>query len=291
MAFDPKKIVSVSLNKIAASRTTRSGINLYKSLMVSTVLYRARTCVIMEKYNGPFSQTKTYAEYSEVTEQSSEKEIQTTDIDEYDFEETDSSDSGEQINEIKQTDVDEYDSFSQQMVVSVPETPSESSEDKENNAEPQKNDVIANDSTHKSLSANVLQSCENTMQNLDSKEISKCERCKKRRMTEVESAVDSILPKKTKLNSSEDISNESDLKSKPEPMDGVQITQLVDSFTGLLAQSCTPTPESDQSSFYGQNKESFKGHGLSEAFNYCSSQIKECFETLSAPIIQLGITA
>lgn len=98
-SMEAQRIVAVSLGKIAASRSTRSGIRLHKSLMVSTMLYKARTVVIMEKFNGPFSKTmdedddessslESREKFADC-EQAAGKVEQTTDLDDYDDDETD----------------------------------------------------------------------------------------------------------------------------------------------------------------------------------------------------------
>ena len=50
----------------------------------------------------------------------------------------------------------------------------------------------------------VLKSCENTTHNLDSQVITKCERCTKRRLTEVESEVETITSPTKKSRQSDD---------------------------------------------------------------------------------------
>lgn len=295
---EAQKIVAVSLSKIAASRATRSGINLYKSLMVSSVLYKARTVVIMEKYNGP-SQPEQESPKVPEEQESLESNLQTTDIDDYE---------------------DDQDNNSSE------ESEEEDSEDKENCSVSEDNEIqqtskLTQEDNNSKVICNpgnsqteVLKSCENTTQNLDNNEITKCERCTKRRITELDCAVESILPKKFKSSeeqeekehyNSENQDNEQ--QSVSEPMEGIQITQLVDSFTGLLSSACSNSNQgienssssthvlksSDQNSFLHVSKSSCSkstSHGLSEAFNHCSTQIKESYDTLSSPILALGIT-
>merc|ERR1719328_23772 len=46
----PQRLIAVSLGKIAASRGQRGGPQLRKSLMISTLLHKARSTVMLESY-------------------------------------------------------------------------------------------------------------------------------------------------------------------------------------------------------------------------------------------------
>lgn len=49
--METQRLISVSLGKIAQSRSQRGGINLHKNLLVATVLHKARTAYMMESYS------------------------------------------------------------------------------------------------------------------------------------------------------------------------------------------------------------------------------------------------
>uniref|UniRef100_A0A8D8XS66 Immediate early response gene 5-like protein n=1 Tax=Cacopsylla melanoneura TaxID=428564 RepID=A0A8D8XS66_9HEMI len=58
MASDAQKLISLSLTKIAQSRSQRKGLSLHKNLLVATVLQKARYIFMEEAYNmihGPLS--------------------------------------------------------------------------------------------------------------------------------------------------------------------------------------------------------------------------------------------
>lgn len=60
MASDAQKLISLSLTKIAQSRSQRKGLSLHKNLLVATVLQKARYIFMEEAYNmihGPLSNT------------------------------------------------------------------------------------------------------------------------------------------------------------------------------------------------------------------------------------------
>uniref|UniRef100_A0A0B7BKT3 Uncharacterized protein n=1 Tax=Arion vulgaris TaxID=1028688 RepID=A0A0B7BKT3_9EUPU len=50
VSMETQRLISVSLGKIAQSRSQRGGINLHKNLLVATVLHKARTAYMMESY-------------------------------------------------------------------------------------------------------------------------------------------------------------------------------------------------------------------------------------------------
>ncbi|CAH2002159.1 unnamed protein product [Acanthoscelides obtectus] len=51
MASEAQKIIGLSLTKIAQGRMHRSGVNLHKSLLVATVLQKARYIFMEEAYS------------------------------------------------------------------------------------------------------------------------------------------------------------------------------------------------------------------------------------------------
>lgn len=69
MATDAQRLISISLTKIAQSRSQRGGVSLHKNLLVATVLQKARYIFMEETYHmvhspTPYS-TQDYASYDE----------------------------------------------------------------------------------------------------------------------------------------------------------------------------------------------------------------------------------
>lgn len=50
-SVETQRLITMSLGKIAQSRSQRGGLNLHKNLLVATVLHKARTAYMMETYN------------------------------------------------------------------------------------------------------------------------------------------------------------------------------------------------------------------------------------------------
>jgi len=62
MNTEAQRLITVSLGKIAASRSQRGGINLHKNLLVACVLHKARTAYMMENLQTMLANRKAQAE-------------------------------------------------------------------------------------------------------------------------------------------------------------------------------------------------------------------------------------
>lgn len=62
MNTEAQRLVSLSLGKIAASRSQRGGINLHKNLLVASVLHKARTAYMMENLQTMLAKRQAQAE-------------------------------------------------------------------------------------------------------------------------------------------------------------------------------------------------------------------------------------
>merc|ERR1711976_415480 len=134
-----------------------------------------------------------------------------------------------------------------------------------------------------------------------------CQRCGKRRLTEVEAAVESISPsKKSKCENDNNNQNYHTLKSSTtdscntqassggNKAEAMQITSLVHSFsagfTGLLNTDSVPSQQQCDNNTVVSAKDSESGHtSASDSLHSCSTQIKEAFETLARPIIAMTV--
>ncbi|RZF41089.1 hypothetical protein LSTR_LSTR002721 [Laodelphax striatellus] len=68
MATDAQRLISISLTKIAQSRSQRGGVSLHKNLLVATVLQKARYIFMEEAYHmvhSPTQYTQDYTNYDE----------------------------------------------------------------------------------------------------------------------------------------------------------------------------------------------------------------------------------
>lgn len=70
MNTEAQRLVSLSLGKIAASRSQRGGINLHKNLLVASVLHKARTAYMMENLQCMLAKRQAQAEVVKVEEKS-----------------------------------------------------------------------------------------------------------------------------------------------------------------------------------------------------------------------------
>lgn len=232
----------MSLGKIQGCRQQRGGINLYKSLLVTKVLYRARSVALSE--NAAQKQEEE-AEDQRVPEVVMQQEEETH------VEEVETADSTDNSSAHKNSY--DYDF---------------SSQDKENmkpvnTSKPQNHPVSG---------------AEDFSDSEENQTIDKCSRRTKRRLTEVEQAVESITPKKQKLEE-----YDSEDYTEPEPMQVEQISSLVNrfssGFTGLLAS------DSDNNETHEETSSEVQGHSTdSSGLLSCSTQIKESFELLARPI-------
>lgn len=225
MASEAQRLMMVSLGKIQGCRQQKGGLNLYKSLLVTKVLYRARSVCLSETS----SPKKEVEEDQCVPDLEMENEPDTHVV-----------------------DVDDH--------VTQPEQDFDDDTQDKENAKPVDNNIAVNEPT--SAPENIV----------DSKNESnrpQAARCVKRRLTEVEQAVESISPKKQKLEESD---------CQPEPMQVEQISSLVNrfssGFTGLLAT------ETDS---YGEDTKE-EDQTVESSLLSCSTQIKESFELLARPI-------
>jgi len=225
MATEAQRLMMVSLGKIQGCRQQKGGLNLYKSLLVTKVLYRARSVCLSE----------TASPKKEVEEDQCVPDLEM--------------ESGPDTHVV---DVHEDH-------VTQPEQDFDDTQDKEN-AKPVDNNITLNEQ---------VKASENMLDNKQDNNRPQAARCVKRRLTEVEQAVDSITPKKQKLEESE---------CQHEPMQVEQISSLVNrfssGFTGLLAT------ETDS---YSNDSEE-EDQTVESSLLSCSTQIKESFELLARPI-------
>ena len=284
-SVEAQQLVALSLGKIAASRATRSGINLHKSLLVSSVLYKARTAILMEKYRASM------VDYSDNESDTTSGESDISEEQSLECKEASAPAEGEMTDNNNQTGQD-GDAYSENL-----ENDSEIPEDKEN-VRPSCEFTTPSVEVKSPLNAScVLGSTENilTKSSQDSdKEITKCERCTKRRLSSVDGEdSDSSPVKRVKQDENTPVRSQSS-DCDEQPMDQTQITHLVDSFnSGFDSLLSTPNCVSQQVQTctdynIGISPKS-QVQGFSEAFSYCSSQIKESFDTLTSPIIALTV--
>ena len=233
MATEAQRLMMMSLGKIQGCRNQRGGINLYKSLLVTKVLYRARSVALTEHA-------------------SPKKEVEEEDqrVPEVVMSDAHVVPAGD---DVTQQDDDQCDFYS---------------EDKENSK------PVDNSTPHNEPVDTPEDFTDN---NKPSERCQSPARCVKRRLTEVEQAVESISPKRQKV-------EDNDTQNHPvhEPMQVEQISSLVNrfssGFTGLLAS------DSDNYNSEDDTEEEGQGHSGESSLLSCSTQIKESFELLARPI-------
>ena len=265
MAVEAQRLIAVSLGKISQSRSQRGGINLHKNLLVASVLYKARTVFIMEN-------TRTT---SQSDSESSDEESTTWD-----------STDGEHSEGAPASGTDRPDG--EAPIVSPASldqvVPEFDDVDKENSF-PDDND-----------DAEVFES-ENSSP--DYPKLGNCQKCHKRRLTDVDSEYtthdsagdNNVVSKKPRLELAESQRDnqyghcEQEQSTGPET---VQITTLVNSFnsgfTGLLNTDSPCSPKEA----YVSSPPQVQGHSADSLIS-CSTQIKEAFETLARPILALTV--
>ena len=248
MSEQAQHLVALSMNKIQSARGKKAGLNLHRSLLVSTVLFKAKTAIIMAKYNMK-------CDYQITADD-------TSDAEEYD----DDSDDDQQVPDID-TDSESYDTTDSS-------EPDICDLDNKENSAP----IVA--STAEWRENNVLSSSSNATG--ESNQDIKCNKCVKRRLTEVECAVESITNKRQCTESDGVQSSESDRQAAAqEPMDCAQVSTLVDSFhcgfSGLLT-------ENQSLNSGGGGSTASANQGLSDAFSTCSTQIKDAL-AVTQPIM------
>lgn len=261
MTAEAHRLIKVSLGKIATCRSQRGGINLHKSLLVSKILYKARTAYMMQNLQTVASKNIEKQQKSKVEIKEEKKTTKNT------LAGTENSAACDRVREEALSRVT--------MPVASPETVA----DKENTPpkDLQNTEMISNthekDSTTVNLSKNSESDC--TKQPTDL--ITGCansNRHLKRGRSETELAVESISPKKAKCESCD---AETQVTDTCEPMQAetTQISNLVNifssGFSGLISK-CE------------ENKKD-----LEKSDNSCSSQLKEAFETLARPVIALAV--
>jgi len=236
MATEAQRLMMVSLGKIQGCRQQKGGLNLHKSLLVSKVLYRARSVCLSE--TSPTSSPKKQVEEDQCVP---DLEMQ-----------------NEQSEKQREPDTHVVDA---DVHVTQPEQDFDDDTQDKENSKPIDSNITANEN----ISENVL-GCKSD--NSDNNR-PPAARCVKRRLTEVEQAVESISPKKQKL-------EENDCSH--EPMQVEQISSLVNrfssGFTGLLA--------TDTDSYSHEPEE--EDQTVESSLLSCSTQIKESFELLARPI-------
>jgi len=246
MATEAQRLLMMSLGKIQGCRQQRGGINLYKSLLVTKVLYRARS-VAMNEHSSPRKEEEAQ-EQPQVQVQQREEENEDQRVPEM-------IEHSEPDTHVVTEDTELHDQ-------SHVDYNNEDTEDKEN-SKPVDN---INNKPHNEPLSGPEDFSKSVYQE-------RAARCVKRRLTEVEQAVDSISPKKQKLE---------EAQPTHEPMQ-VDLSGLVNrfsnSFTGLL--------NSDADNHYANedttSDEEGQGHS-DNGLHSCSTHIKESFELLARPI-------
>ena len=242
MATEAQRLLMMSLGKIQGCRQQRGGINLYKSLLVTKVLYRARS-IAMNEHTSPSKE-----------QEEQEQQVQQPEDENEDQRVPEMVMHSEPDTHVVTEDTELHDQ-------SRVDYNNEDTEDKENakpvdsiNIKPHNEPL----SGPEDFSKSVYQE--------------KAARRVKRRLTEVEQAVDSISPKKQKLE---------ETQPAHEPMQ-VDLSGLVNrfsnSFTGLLNNDSDNYSNEDTTS-----EEEGQGHSDS-GLHSCSTQIKESFDLLARPI-------
>ena len=260
------------MGKIQNARGKKNGVNLRRSLLVSKVLFRAKTAVIMAKYN----------------------------LNNYEFEQAPA------IDDASDESDDETDNADQEVPdIAAPAAATDEQPETDTAAD----DVIAVEAEKATWKANnvLTQSSENVVV---------ARTCSKRRASEVESAVASILtpsPPPAKRPCVDVTSPDSTSDSPLEPMDysSAQVNILVNSFScgfsGLvtsqhsISENCDVTscsssqqrePVSEQSQQNNSSSELSRSHSsltLSDAFTSCSNQIKDALAVTSPAPIALSV--
>jgi hypothetical protein len=238
---DAQRLIAMSLGKIHASRGQRGGINLHKNLLVAGVLQKARSVCLLESYHHPSP--------------SSPKEPEP-----------------EEAAPVQEVD--------DQVVPSVEITDENNTQlldlDRNKENSPPSAEKPAHTRPEFTTHRDTLSESRSSSQNSDNG----CQRCGKRRLTEVESAVDSITPAAKKCRSeSQDYSTCYDrhMDVSPSP----QIATLVHSFTGLLNSDSS----NDQHCETDEQLTTFSDSNI----HSCSTQIKEAFDTLTRPILAMSV--
>lgn len=257
MATEAQRLMVLSLGKIHGCRQQRGGINLYKSLLVSKVLYRARSIAIAENSSPRKEQ-----------EEEDEGDQRVPEI----VMKPDDSSNVTGVRDIEPLSPSHEEENAGNTITSgdmpVHKQCDDSYDYDKENVRPQSN-IPQNYPVHSP--EDFADSPESDNGSIDQRS-----RCVKRRMTEVEKAVESISPKKQRIDNNYD----QQYRSEPMQVETTQITTLVhrfsSGFTGLLAT------DSDNTQCHEDSSSEVQGHA--DSLLSCSTQIKESFELLARPI-------
>ena len=276
-----QRLVAMSLSKIQNARSKRTGLNLQKSLLVSSVLFKAKTAIIMAKYNMKSEyESGSSTEYFDDTTDDDEEEEQIQG-DASSMEQQQEDDDAQVVPDL------DTDNESDSCVTDNENIYDYCAEEDKENSPPTTKDIS---DLNQSVECNT-DTVTDLKGNMSSNTDLRCNKCSKRRLTEVESAVESITKKQC---TDEDNVYSSASVTTETPMEcGQQMATLVDSFShcgfsGLLSvnHSYNTTQSSDNDATRGSSNSTQGQTGsLSDAFNSCSTQIKESFDTLSSPIM------
>jgi hypothetical protein len=259
MAVEVQKLIAVSLGKIATSRSQRGGPSLHKSLLVSSVLYKARTT-----YNFHAFMAKR-AECEE--EQDSDNE---------DSENTGECEEPVIVRPGTPNPSCNPSQVSEEPAGNVPETPTkrartentcDEQEDKENSPPAKKQDCL-----QESSKVNLSESLNNNLPVVKSEgndSVSKdCAKCLKRRMTDAKEPSECSSSKRVKSDS-----ETCDSSDKVESMQtDNQITSLVQRFNSGLSNFLGSKNTNNSDCLNGQGQ----GHTESiKTLSKCSTQMKK----------------
>ena len=298
-AEQAQRLIAMSLGKIAASRNQRGGANLHRSLLVSTVLHKARTTIMMENFQAMMQQRRAQMEAQQRTEMvvgaASSEERPATPA------------PTAQVEEPQRWDKEN---------TPPPCPPTPSPEVCERLADPtaapvkeQNNNEVLSSSQHQEQSPKPSPLQQSNSENVITPQTANCAKCLKRRSSELSGADEDFLAsKRTKYESDSELSHEPSSRSDcvfenedssyndeesseeedsentcPEPMqtDPVQITNLVHRFnsglSGLLTQVANESQQLQQCN-------------SDQAFTSCCTQVKDSgIESLSRPCIALTV--
>lgn len=248
-----QRLIAMSLGKIAASRSQRGGANLHKSLLVSTVLHKARTTIMMESFQAMMQQRKAQMEASQQVEISDERPP--TPAPAYMAAETAERTEEPQWNKENSSHSEPRKDYHNMMVADRPTPLQQSSVD---------NMPLANNNNNcaKCLKRRSSEILEGEISAKRCKYESDCELSQ-----DMNSRADCVFSSENDISSSE--------LSTPEPMqtDPVQITTLVHRFnsglSGLLSQA---------------------SHANDQQYTSCCTQVKDSqIDSLSRPCIALTV--
>lgn len=254
MATEAQRLMMMSLGKIQGCRHQRGGINLHKSLLVTKVLHKARNIAISETapaQNEEDSEDQKVPEMDLIDEEEQTSESLPEPVSSHATEASAGKPLLDMAKELTHDNTDNHD---------------------KENVSP-RNNVPQNYPVHGPEDF-VEQEGSNTNKSPS--------RCAKRRLTEVEAAVESITPKKQRKDGDYE-----EYATEFMQVETTQISSLVNrfssGFTGLLAS------ESDNTQSHEEQVNSSEVQGHTDSLFSCSTQIKESFELLARPILALSV--